>query len=46
MTIRVEDGVVVQRRSEIRMVEDVEYLNPKLCIEGFRDFVDGVVLEN
>ena len=46
ITVSVEDRIVMQRGSEIRMVEDIEHLDAKLRIKVFGDLVDRIILEN
>lgn len=44
-SVLVEDRIGVDGRFKIRMVDDIEKLRPELNIEGFREFLDVVVLK-
>jgi hypothetical protein len=44
-SILIQNGLIVCRRSEIGVIENIENFGTELDVESFRNFLDGIVFE-
>src|SRR5258705_11560332 len=45
VSVPIKNNIIIRGRAEIRVIENIEKLRPKLHVEGLRNPLDRIVLE-